>query len=278
MSCSCCSTVSCDIYKDHQRNLDEWFEDHVTNFHEPYYNGEGYGVEPLFEPLDAHANNQDALRKKLEAAGIDIDYCQFMHPVDGCLLGSKKPELCQKELTICTSVYKSIETPNIRFINRVKNKQFDYITYWVESGGREAEVTYCLDVLKKQKHRTELIVTNQVGEANTLFVFERLFAKLRNYFAEHPYFRLRSEVTGTLHPIDPTPRCFDITKDHEKNVQEIIKNCLCSPLSESLWHHPDLKWFQPAYLEAKGKLLTLGLSISYTQDEHGGLTIRTQTI
>jgi len=89
--CSECGGKCCLIYLEENIPNSLWFEEWVTQFHEQ---DAEYGVEALFEPLEAHACDRKDLRDELQAKGIDINRCQYCGP-KGCLIPrEKRPVKC----------------------------------------------------------------------------------------------------------------------------------------------------------------------------------------
>ena len=194
MSCSCCKYQSCDIYADHHRHENEWFEEYVYGFHEKHYNG-GYGVEPLFDPFEVHAKGNEALVKKLEQNGIGVDNCQFLHPRKGCMLGDLKPAYCKIDFTICESVYKSIETPYFKMTSRMKNKVADYVTYEYHKGNISFTIIFELVVSKEKERGLQFSVNSSSNHyVDMRNIVYDLYQLLQNAIEEAPYFKLRSQI------------------------------------------------------------------------------------
>jgi hypothetical protein len=107
-----------------------WFEEYIESCHLNYYkNNQYYGVEPLFEPIEALSPLGESIRKELNSKGINPRDCQFLDPVKGCLIpDDKKPDWCQEEIHVCQSVYENLDK-DFKFIKRIKTKQFDDVYF-----------------------------------------------------------------------------------------------------------------------------------------------------
>jgi hypothetical protein len=69
-----------------------WFQEWCDDFHK---HPETYGVEPLFDPLEAHMTGKEDLREDLRKRGINPDACQYVGK-QGCLIPwDKRPDHCK---------------------------------------------------------------------------------------------------------------------------------------------------------------------------------------
>lgn len=199
--CEKCKYASCNIYDDTQRDLDMYFEEYVTIWHKGYYeNSNFYGVEPLFEPLDVHANGNEHLVEELEKQGFHINNCQFLHPTKGCIIPfEKRLSYCQKEIIVCEKIYRALNNEYLTFTDRVKSKGGDHVlfTFRNDEGSNTLISVFilfpstnvkqvCVNIYYEESHETEILKQE----------LTRIQTHLENEFKSIPSLRIKLAIHG----------------------------------------------------------------------------------
>jgi len=198
--CEKCKHTSCNIYDDTQRNLDMYFDEYVTTWHEDYYeNPDFYGVQPLFEPLDVHANGNEHLIEKLEKQGIHITNCQFLHPTKGCIIPfEKRLSYCQKEIIVCEKVYQNLNNEYLTFTDRIKTKQGDNILFTFCDKGSSTLID--VGILFPNSNRDKTILTLYYEDSHETDALKeelkRIQTHIENELKKIPSLRVKIAIHG----------------------------------------------------------------------------------
>jgi len=212
--CDKCKYASCNIYDDTQRDLDMFFEAHATTWHKDYYeNPNVYGVEPLFEPLDVHANGNEHLVEELKKQGIHINNCQFLHPTKGCMIPfEKRLSRCQKEIIVCEKIYRALNNELLTFTDRIKTKRSDNVLFTFCEKGRSTFIDASILFPNANSNRKEVLVTiyyEHLHETETLKQeVKRIQTHIENELKNIPSLRVKLAIYGINTTIGPVEKLY----------------------------------------------------------------------
>lgn len=88
----CCKTIYLPASRGGYMPDYYWFEQWCEEFHSKAHT---YGVEPFFDPVALHIDNDARLRKELARRGIDPFACEYLSE-KGCIIPwEKRPSHCK---------------------------------------------------------------------------------------------------------------------------------------------------------------------------------------
>lgn len=102
--CAACGGECCAIYRPEEEggsfpSWEWWFPDWVAAWAQRFEESGALtcGVEPLFDPLEAHLPGMEDLRQWIVAQGGHPDYCQYWRRDGGCTLPwERRPRVCRE--------------------------------------------------------------------------------------------------------------------------------------------------------------------------------------